>query len=133
MISKAQFTRANAVIVTSAIQVMTGTEEYLNRRASIAKKIKELWPEILELAGNVDLNKIDVSETREMVLDDFDKKALGEGLRSVLKQPTSNGADYDTCLVIADVCCVGKWFREVVAKKPIPAFEGQSDDEPELS
>lgn len=131
-ISIAHLLRNEAVTLAVNIPLMRGSEERLNRLSSILKRIKELWPEILD-KKEPEPGSYDVNERRDLKLDEFDKGVLGEGLRSILKLPNASTQDYETCCAIADMCKVGKWFREVTAKTPLKEFEGKSDDEPELA
>ncbi len=130
MISKTVLTREQAVQLYTVIFQMKGSEEYLNCRKGIQTRIATLWPEILKPAPGED--DWDKTETRSMELSETDKRTLGEGIRSILASGNGNGADLEMCIQYAKLCMVSKWFISVIAAKSIPAFEGQSDDEPEL-
>lgn len=126
MLSISKMNYEDAQKLLDLIAFMTGGEQYLNRRAQLKARVSALFPELEEkdLAPTFDRKAI-----RELTVDEYEKRAIGEGLRSIIKDPRANGADFDRCDQAARVVMISKWFLDVTSRGKLEPFDGQSDDE----
>jgi hypothetical protein len=127
MEAKLLLTRAQATTIYSLIHLMTGQVSFRAKREEVQKKLSTTWPEIMVTTPSMD--ERDAKEKREVILNEREQKAMGEGLLSLVSQEKANGADYKNCLELACLLRISTWFRKAATVQEVPEFDEPLDDE----
>ncbi len=128
MEAKLMLTREKAATLYSLIHMMTGAVAFRAKREEVQKKVAKAWPEILETtpASAADRNP---KEKREVILNEREQKAMGEGLLSLVTKEAANGADYTNCLELAGTLRISTWYRKATTVQEVPEFDEALDEE----
>jgi len=128
MEAKLKLSRTHAATLYSLINIMTGPVAFRAKREEVQKKLGKAWPEILETAPE-SADARDPKEKREVILNEREQKAMGEGLLTLVNKPEANGADFNNCLELAGALRLSKWYKTATTVQEVPEFEDALDGE----
>jgi hypothetical protein len=128
MEAKLLLTREKAATLYSLIHLMTGAVAFRAKREEVQKKLSKAWPEILETTP-ASADDRDLKEKREVILNEREQKAMGEGLLSLVTKENANGADFTNCLELASVLRISTWYRKATTVQEVPEFDEALDEE----